>query len=38
MMQDEQRNPLHLLRHELGPNEEVSCALDSRGPLYNMFG
>jgi hydrogenase maturation factor len=31
MMQDEQRNPLHLLKHELEPIEEVSCALDTEG-------
>jgi hydrogenase assembly chaperone HypC/HupF len=29
MMQDESRNPLHLLKHELEPIEEVSCALDA---------
>ena len=29
MMQDKQGNPLHLLKHELGPIEDVSCALDA---------
>jgi hydrogenase maturation factor len=30
-MQDEQRNPLHLLKHEFEHIEEVSCGLDTEG-------
>ena len=31
MMKDKQGNPLHLLKDELGPIEDVSCALDGEG-------
>ena len=31
MMTDKQGNQLHLLKHELKPIEDVSCALDSEG-------
>jgi hydrogenase maturation factor len=31
MMKDKQEYPLHLLRHELGPIEDVSCTLDGEG-------
>ena len=30
-MKDKQGNPAHLLKHELGPIEEDSCALDAEG-------
>jgi hydrogenase maturation factor len=30
-MQDKQGKQLHLLKHELGPVEEVSCTLDTEG-------
>ena len=31
MMKDKQGNPLHLLKPEMAPNEDVSCALDAEG-------
>ena len=31
MMQDKQGNPLHLLKQELEPIEDVSCTLDAEG-------
>ena len=31
MMKDKQGNPLHLLKHEFEPIEDVSCTLDSEG-------
>ncbi len=31
MMKDKQGNPLQLLKHELAPIEDVSCALDDEG-------
>jgi len=31
MTKDKQGNPLHLLKHELGPIEDVSCTLDAEG-------
>ena len=31
MMKDKQGNPLHLLKHELGPDEDAACTLDSEG-------
>jgi hydrogenase maturation factor len=31
MTNDKQGNPLHLLKQELGPIEDVSCTLDAEG-------
>jgi hydrogenase maturation factor len=31
MMKDKQGNPLHLLKHALGPDEDAACTLDSEG-------
>ena len=31
MTNDKQGNPLHLLKHELEPIEDVSCTLDAEG-------
>jgi hydrogenase maturation factor len=31
MTKDKQGTPPHLLKHELGPIEDVSCALDAEG-------
>ena len=31
MMKDKQGYPLHLLKHELAPIKDVSCALDGEG-------
>ncbi|HEY6286491.1 MAG TPA: HypC/HybG/HupF family hydrogenase formation chaperone [Ktedonobacteraceae bacterium] len=31
MMNDKQGNQLHPLKHELGPIEDISCALDAGG-------
>ena len=31
MTKDKQGNPLHLLKHELEPIEDVSCTLDAEG-------
>ncbi len=31
MTKDKQGNPVHLLKNELGPIEDVSCALDAEG-------
>ncbi len=31
MMKDKQGYPLHVLKPEMAPNEEVSCALDAEG-------
>jgi len=31
MMKDKQGNPLHLLKHELVPDVDAACTLDSEG-------